>query len=302
MPDETPEGPQPPLLEIKGDLCFVLFDGVLSGPAPEPQSLRRAVDAFNESSAVRADIDIDVGRFSVLLDDQPIPAKAMTEETQVAINDLLSEVIAIASARGEVESTLRCTEVFSESVRESLFATRNNETDLVSRIRPVTHEDLRRGPVPAALLPAGMSRRRASVIFLCLMLAAVGVAWKAGYIDRLNAADAGALEFDGGVFEDYIACSFSSSWGNYEVKLTKGQGYPDKADNTDDLSAGTRAARSRVQSGSTCYLILENEDGRALGFQEVDLSKLLQDQPINLKLPGHPEATRARLSLSPPEK
>ena len=303
MPENVDSGPQPPLLEPKGELCFVLFDGVLSGPAPEPHQLRQALKAFNDASEVSADIEIDAGGFSILLDDRPVPAKDMTDETREAVNDLLTTAIQLASGRGLVESTLRCTEVYSESVRESLFATRNNEIELVSRLREVTHNDLRRGPVPQALLPAGISRRRACAIFLCLILAAIAVAMQSGYFNRLRSAEASSIKFDAGAFRDSIDLTMTSKWGNYIATLKRGEGYPTDTSTPDGLTPSELAARRRVTSGAHCFVILENADGKALGWKSVtDLSPLLEEKEVTVELPGHPQATRCRLALSAPEK
>ena len=292
---------QPPLLEPEGDLCFVLFDGMITGPASDPHALRLAVHGFNEASAVRADIEIENRKFSILLDDQPISASNMTDSTRASLNDLVSSTLKMELDRSPIESTLRCTEVYTESVRESLIAVNNNEIEVVSRVRAVTREDLGRGPAAESLLPPGMSRRRACILFLVIAVGAVLLAWQAGYIDRIRSAKADDIELDQGPFLDTLEVTLESNWGNFHVVIKRGKTDPTNTENVEGLTQLLEAALAIVRTGDTCFVVMETADGTPLNAIEVRLRPLLEGKEVKGKLPGRSTAARLRLSLSDPE-
>src|SRR5262247_1440797 len=116
MPDDAPTVP-PPL--DPAEPRFAWFDGIVEGRLGDASLVRDAASRANAVGFGRMDVGVDGGRFSVLMSEDTVRARWMTDENRRLFANTLAE-IAAASA-GPVESTLRCTEVFRHEVRETLF-------------------------------------------------------------------------------------------------------------------------------------------------------------------------------------
>ena len=296
MPDEAP----PPL--DSGDPRFAWFDGIVEGRLGDAAAVRAAASRANATGFGRMDVGVDGGRFSVLMDDTTVAPSRMTDENRRALADALS---AIAGASGgPVESTLRCTEVFGNEVRETLFLPDGGAVRALTRTRPVTDADNFRNPHSAAPPSPSMGRGRLAVV-LALLFVAFGVAaWAGGWVDRVLAVKSEALSVDTGPFADFVAVSAEKSWGDYKITLRRGPGYPVTNERLAELrqSATTpadRAAIDVVANGGEVWLRLEDAQGRALGVASTDLRALLAaaDRTTETELPGRMSAARIRLSI-----
>jgi hypothetical protein len=295
MPDDAP----PPL--ESGDPRFAWFDGIVEGRLGDAAAVRAAAARANATGFGRMDVGVDGGRFSVLMDDTTVPAARMTDENRRALAEALT---AIAGASGgPVESTLRCTEVFSNEVRETLFLPEGGAMRALTRTRPVTDADEFRNPQSAAP-PPSMGRGRLAVV-LALLFVAFGVAaWASGWVDRLLAVKSEALSIDMGPFADFVSVAAEKSWGDYKVTLRRGPGYPVTNERLAELRAkaatpADRAAIDAVASGGDVWLRLEDAEGHALGIARTDLRALLAaaDRTSETELPGRMSAARIRLSI-----
>lgn len=295
MADDAP----PPL--DSGEPRFAWFDGIVEGRLGDAAAVRDAASRANATGFGRMDVGVDGGRFSVLMDDTTVPASRMTDANRGALANALSE-IAGASA-GPVESTLRCTEVFRNEVRETLFLAEGGAIRALTRTRPVTEADNFRNPESPAP-PPSMGRGRLAVV-LALFLVAFGiVAWTSGWVDRLLAAKSGAIRIETGPFADFIDVEVAKSWGVYEVKLRRGPGFPVANERLAELRAkastpAERAALDVVAQGGEIWLRLEDEEGHGLAAAQTDLRPLVSgpDRTADAELPGRITAARVRLSL-----
>jgi hypothetical protein len=296
MPDDAP----PPL--DPGAPRFAWFDGIVEGRLGDAAAVREAASRANETGFGRMDVGVDGGRFSVLMDDTTVLASRMTDENRRALADALNAIA--AAAGGPVESTLRCTEVFANEVRETLFLPDGGAVRALTRTRPVTDADRFRDPDAVAPPPPSMGRGRLAVVLAVLLVGFGVAAWTSGWVDRLLAAKTESLSVDTGPFSDLVAVSAEKSWGNYDVTLRRGPGYPVTNDRLAELraKAGTpaeRAAIDAVASGGDVWVRLEDAKGHGLAATRTDLRALLAavDRTSEAELPGRMTAARIRLSI-----
>jgi hypothetical protein len=278
------------------------FDGVLIGAVEELGELERAVADLNSAGATRARLEVDGGRFSLLLDDRRLPVDAGREPAIRALVERLDAVAAAASRRGELESTLRSVTVEREEVVERLFAARGRALEVVGRSRPRQPSDEQRFPAPAG--PAPRDGRRLLFTALGLLLVFGALAWQRGYVDRLFSPRASSLEVDCGLFAPRLAADVDSRLGDYVVTVRRGDGYPATAQAVEEqVGAATtpleRAAARVVADGGRVYVRLEDRDGRVLEVAPVELRALLgaADGRVTCELGGRMDARRVRIDL-----
>lgn len=278
------------------------FDGVLIGAVEDLGELERAVSDFNAAGMARARLEVDGGRFSLLLDDRRLPVDAGREPAIRALVERLDAVAAAASRRGELESTLRSVTVEREEVVERLFAARGRALEVVGRRRPRQPSDERR--FPAHFEGAPRDGRRLLFTALGLLLVFGVLAWQHGYVDRLFAPRAASLEVDCGLFAPRLAADVDSHLGDYVVTVRRGAGYPATAQAVEEqIGAATtpleRAAARAVADGSRIYVRLEDRDGKVLAVAPVELRALLgaDGGRVACELGGRIDARRVRLDL-----
>jgi hypothetical protein len=299
MADDAP--PVPPPLD-SGEPRFAWFDGIVEGRLGDAAQVRDAASRANAVGFGRMDVGVDGGRFSVLMGEDTVRASSMTDENRRLFANTLAE-IAAASA-GPVESTLRCTEVFRNEVRETLFLAEGASIRALTRTRPVTDADLYRNPEGGAPPAPSMGRGRLAVVAALLLLVFGAAAYFGGWVDRLMAVRAESLSIDTGPFADYVDVSVAKSWGNYEVTLRRGRGFPVENARIEELKAraatpADRAALDVVATGGRLWVRLEDENGRGLAAVACELRPLLSgdDRKVEEQLPGFMTAARVKLSL-----
>jgi hypothetical protein len=286
----SPEGPQ-----------FAWFDGIVEGRLGDAAAVRDAAARANVAGFGRMDVGVDGGRFSVLMDDATVPASRMNEENRRRFAAALTEIA--AASVGPVESTLRCTEVFRDEVRETLFLPESGAIRALTRTRPVAPGDLYRSP-DAPPPPPSMGRGRLAVVAAALLVAFGLVAWGSGWVDRVLSAKSDALVVDTGPFADYVDVAVGKSWGDYKVTLRRGKGFPVENARLDELRAkaatpADRAAVDVVAQGGQMWVRLLDAGGRSLAASQAELRPLLADadRVVEVELPGRITAARVRLDL-----
>jgi hypothetical protein len=299
MPDEAP--PVPPPLD-PGEPRFAWFDGIVEGRLGDASLVREAASRANASGFGHMDVGVDGGRFSVLMSEDTVRARSMTDENRRLFANTLAE-IAAASA-GPVESTLRCTEVFRSEVRETLFLAEGASIRALTRTRPVTDADLFRNPDGGAPPAPSMGRGRLAVVAALLLVVFASAAYFGGWVDRLLSASAETLAVDTGPFADYLDVTVEKSWGNYEVTVRRGRGFPVENARIEELKAraatpADRAALDVVATGGKVWLRLEDTEGHGLAAAASEMRPLLSgpDRSVVEHLPGYMTAARVKLSL-----
>ena len=283
---------------------FGRMEGIVEGRVGDVEAARAAVRKANESGYARLSLEVDGGRFSVLPDAVRIPSAQMTDARRAAFFEGLRDFA--AASDGPVESTLRCTEVFEDCVRETLFVMDPGGRSLraLTRERSATsqdHSEPERQPVTRPPMP-----RRLVVMVAALLLVLMGLlAWTGGWIDRAFSADISEVRADTAVFGDLLTIDVNGSWGDYVVSLRRGRSYPLTLAEIEALRHNAsepvrRVAVAAVVDGGPIWLRLEDADGRGLVASRIDLRLLVEskDDAVSVRLPGRRDAARIRLALS----
>lgn len=295
------------------------FAGVLEGSTGSAGALRAAVARINELRTVPADLEIDGGRFSLLLSDEPIRGERLTLDQQAGLLEGLQSVVDASSKPDSVESTLRGTLVYDDFVVETLFACAEGAVGPVSRRRGIVEADRSNTPqaggtalgdsIDASLNSLG--RKRGFALLVLMVIGGALVAWQRGYVDQLRdtffAAKADTLEASTGPFDDALTIVIEERSGGYRCHLERGPGYPETADAVQAridaaVTPEDRAAASAIGSGGMVYLVLLDESGKALETAPVSLGPLLKEDTnsFEAKLRGRISASRVELRLFPP--
>lgn len=279
------------------------IDGILEGRVGDSDAARAAVQRANDAGYARLAIEVDGGRFSALPDADAIRPEQMTDARRAAFFAGLRDFA--AASDGPVESTLRCTEVFADVVRETLFLPDESGRSMraLTRERPVTDTE-RRGAAKEEEAPPPMPVGRMAFLAVLLVVAFGLVAWTGGWIDRAFSTDVKAIATDTSVFGDLVTVEVGGAWGDYEVKVRRGPSYPATSAEVEKLERAAadparRAAVRAVTDGGTIWLRLEAGDGRGIAAKRVELRSLVEraDRVVDATLPGRIAAAKVRLAL-----
>jgi hypothetical protein len=294
--------PQP-----QGEPQCAFFDGILEGPCADPQTVRMLAERINAAGYGKAHLDIDGPRFTLVMEAEPAPPESMTDHVRQSFASAMQALLDSLPDRGNVESTLRCMEVYSQDVVEIMFGVSGRELRVLGRIRPVKPEDLARRMPPAARHPRWRmgGARIASIGVLVVVLFGL-IAWQSGYIDRLLAPAGNAVNLDTGPFGDMLRVSLKKSWGQYRVEVARGLRYPQTVPEANTLrsaaaSTAQAAAVHVVADGGDIFVRLEDGRRQVLVSKKVSLRPLLADPAGNVetRLPGRMAGTALRLALEP---
>lgn len=303
---------QPPIIDAKvasegrlGAPRFAWFDGILESVRGNPPALRQTTDAFNAHRIVRSDLEIEGGKFTILFDNTVLGPTKMTPELRQGVQNYLQRMIGFTPPGAAIESTVRCTEVFTDGVRETLFHAAGLEIRCIDRIRPVTDDDLAHAPAMAASMPAfKLDRRRALIVGGLFLVLFATTAWFGGWVDRVMSPDVEGLSTETGAFGKMLAVKIEKKWGDYAIKIERGESYPATPDDVKKLEEGAGntaalAAVGAVKNGGAVYVRLESKDGKVLAAQRIELRQLLEDpkRHVDAKLPGRMDAMTLRLAL-----
>ena len=277
------------------------FAGILEGAVATRPELERITAEINALGLAHADLEVDGGRFSLLLDEQTVPGNALSSECLSEFGRLLGELTRASADPASVESTLRCTTVHGDTVVETMFAPVRGEMRAVSRVRPAEADD--RVRTSTALQPLG--RRRVTLIGGLFALALAMFTWQSGLLDRVFSVDATQLEIDEGPFRGLLHAEAESSWGSYRVTLQPGADYPVTSAELRALLAkvettAARAAILAVANGNVIFVRLLDDAGDVLTFAPVLLRGLI-DNPegdVVAMLPGRRVAHSIVLGLA----
>lgn len=277
------------------------IDGILDGRIGDADALQRAVAELGQSGAGPFRCDLQGGRFSLLPVDTQLPP-GFDSAAQARFLDALQAVVAAAQP-GSVETNLRSRMLYADQVAETLFLVRGTAIEPLTRVRPRTADD---APTPSASSSSLPGVRRRDVLLVAplgLLLAAL-LAWHQGYLDRLLAARAETLRHELGPFAGLLALQPERDWGNYQVRIVRGDRYPatPQALAEQKQAAGSleaAAACDVVGSGGELFVQLRHTDGKLLVETRCTVRALLGEPPapVIAELPGHHAAAVVQLSL-----
>jgi hypothetical protein len=294
--------PQP-----KGAPKCAFFDGILEGPCADPQTVRVIAERINAAGYGRTHLDIDGPRFTLVMEAEPAPPESMTDHVRQSFASALQELLDSLPDRGNVESTLRCMEVYSQDVAEIMFGVRGRVLRVVGRIRPVGPDDLARSMQPVAVYPSfRMSAPRIAAIGI-LVAALFGlIGWQSGYLDQLFSPAGSDISLDTGPFGDLLHISIEKSWGHYKIAVARGPSYPKTVSEVNALRSATvstaqAAAVNVVADGGDVYVRLEDARRQVLVSKKESLRLLLADpaRNVEMRVPGRMSGTAVRLALEP---
>jgi len=301
---EANEGATPPT----GAPQSLIVEGIVEGRILDAHALREAVKRLSNCGAGNFRVDITGGRFNMLPVDTHVPPEGFDSAAQSNFLDRLQQLVDAAQPNS-IETTLRCKQVYDEEVAETLFVVQGHTVEPVTRRRPKTVQDAPALPQMEGEARLGMRRKEVLWIAPLLLVLGVALAWQSGYIDRVLAARAEELNTDPGPFGDMVQLQVERSWGNYEVTLTRGEGYPTtpaaldaRKEASTDLTE--QAACAVVGDGDQLFVQLLNEKGKVLDAARTELRPLLTDEDGEavVRLPGRMSVTTVRLSLSAGKK
>lgn len=287
-----------------GPLRFVWFDGILTGPRDAAAAARSEAATAAREGPFSFSLEEDPARITLLLSDRPVAGSGVVGDCREALAASLRRIVSAAPRSAAWESTVRCTEVFADSVRESLFNVREGEVRCLSRTRPSREDDWARAPERPAPRAAKPPTGAVAAVAALLLLVFGLTAWRGGWIDRVFAESGRSLEVDTGPFRDLVEVRIEDSWGSYRVSLTRGSRYPTTKEASQSLTteAGTpveAAAVSAVVNGLSIYIRVEDATGHVLSATEVSLRDLLvRETPMEpILIPGRIAARKLVLSM-----
>ena len=219
--------------------------------------------------------------------------------------ELLDEIVDSSARPEDVESTVRCVEVYADGAVETLFAVTEGRARPVSQVRALEPDDLAVRPVeePSAEI-LGLGQRQAALLAALLVLAFGLVAWSTGWVDRVRAAAVEEIVVEPGEFEGLLEAELLGSWGSYKVVLKRGPDFPTTPEELTRLEEAapslTRAAAVRAAGeGGEVFLALVTAEDELLDEVEADLGPLLGEGPVSLEatLDGHPGAVELVLGV-----
>lgn len=307
MPDQPPPLPASNDATGPGPPRFAWFDGILTGPRPDPAVRRQVTGDLRALGLGDADIEMDAGRCTLMLPDRALPGRVMNETNRTELIRILADFVQELPP-GEVGSTLRCTEIFAEQARETVFVVVGRHLRAVSRMRPLTPDDRTFDPTPQGIVTElGVSRRRLVIVAGLLLLTFGIVSWQSGWWHRILSRDSVQIRVDEGSFAGLLTTTVKSSWGNYEVTIKRGGDYPDpdaastRAPSTAPASTlpTDRVARSVVAVGGEIYVRIENDRGEVVAFEVAQLRALVvkASGSVVVQLPGRMDAASIHLAL-----
>ncbi len=291
-----------------GPLKAAWFGGILEGPVGPSESLRKAVAQIQALGFVRADLELERGRFSLMFDQTPIAGSRMDSEKSRRLVELLQDVVQESPKPEHIESTLHGSEVYSDQVVETLFAVRSGELECVSSQRAVNQGDLQRvqgasGDPPSLSLPR-MSKPMLALCFGLFLLVGGLLTWRSGLWSQISAAQADSLRVETGSFGQLLQVEVDGSWGQYRIAISRGADYPsDPAAVTALESSATTTAQTAaiqcVSGGRNIFLQLLDKEGKVLDAKPMELAGLLEKtEPLKVELLGHRRANLLRLSIN----
>ena len=203
------------------------FAGMLDGRRGDYARTEQTVAGLNALGLVKAEVFREGGRFQVLVEEGVLTAERFEAADLDAFVTALGDVVASSARPEEVESTVRCVEVYEEGVVETLFAVRGGEIRPVSQVRELEADDLAASPFTPVSPEARKAGLRAAAMICVLCLLGFGaVAWQSGWVDRVLGAEAGTLDVEPGQFEGLLVVAVESHWGDYRLTVRRVADYP----------------------------------------------------------------------------
>ena len=279
------------------------FDGILEGPAGDRDAMRRVAARLDGIGLARCHLELDGGRFSLLVDDDVIDGARLTEAKRREFADLIQELIHASRSPHDVESTLRCTLVYEDQVAEVLLSPVRGELRAVGQTRARRREDDRTDRAAPRLVDRVRHLGWRAAAIAGLILAAGLLAVRDGALDPFLRPAPETLEVRLGPFDGLLAAELTDAWPGYRLRISRGSRYPRSVADAEELtrSAATLAARAAaiaIGDGGSAFARLVGADGTDLGAAVFRTSPLLaSDAPFEVALPGRRAAVAVELTL-----
>lgn len=303
---------------ITGSPRYAWFAGVLEGRVRDANGLRSALSRLKALDIVPCDLEINGGRFSFMFDEAPVRGDKLSVERQDDLVESLQRFVEASADATGVESTLRGSLVYAESVVETLFAVKAGTIEPVSRKRALDTRDRELAPDDAAGDGAwagldapfrGKSLRGGLMLLALLLLGGSLLAWQSGYFGLLRdsffaeGTDEAAIET--GLFKDTLTLTAERKLASYRCEIRRGANYPETPADIEALVAaaattGERAAMNAVADGKTIWLRVVDKDGVTLAATRVNLSALLTEPNgvLQSKIRARAGTVRVELALN----
>ncbi len=312
---EQPEPPPlhrrrtpPPAMAEPSHSAWYWFDGLVEGPLKDPLEIQQAAHRLEAVGITRVHLEIEGGRFSLLMDDTAHSITGTEDSQRLAFMEHLQNLVDLSTAPDQVESTIRCTEVDGQEVRETLFSCSQGVMDRLSRVRRATAADLSRRPRPTSMVGGNFKNSpwRRPVLVLAVILATLGLAWQTGVVDRMLAVEAESLQVSAGPLDNFLNMSVEKEWGQYIVTLERGTHFPKDrvafktlAEAAQDMEHAV--ALQALARGDVFFVHLVGEDGKLIFEKSISLRTLLlaPESQVEVILPGSRTAARIELALTP---
>jgi len=253
------------------------FDGIIEGPRTDDAAIRGAVDALGALELAEVHLQLDGGRYSILMGDETVVRRGQNLARRADIVGVLTALVEATASRGPVESTLRATEVFEGTAVETLFAVQGRGIRALSRPRPATEAD--RARISRVDARGGASSWGWKTVG-AFSLAAIAAVVVLGVPAKLFGPAPDSLVVDVGVGQGVLSAAVDGRLGDYVLSLRRGPGYPQTRQGWAPLleAEGSNAGYAQLRAiaeGDDVFVTLLDEEGQVLEAAKVGLGPLL---------------------------
>ncbi len=311
MPDDG--GPPPlqrnkPSISRTDDQSFLWFDGILEGPVGDRDLLKSCTIRIDAIGIVQANLEIDGGRFSILLDDKSRRMDGIRDEQRARLLALFQEIVDLSPNPLGVESTLRCTEVTKDGVQETLFALQDGQFQRVSRTRKANSGDLARKPRPISVIGGEFENpnQRRVILGGAVLFVLSFLGWQMGVVHLALTPEPQEISVNHGLFENMIASDLSKKWGVYTLSIYRGDDFPKTMSAFDSAIKSAKklnrgAMLDALAHGNVIYVQLIDSADNIVFQKGLSLKPLLlsSEAKLQMQIQGHKDAKSIRLALTP---
>lgn len=287
---------------------FGWFDGIIEGRRTDDAVLQEGINSLNNVGLVHLDPEFDGGKFSLLADNMILPENRLTEARKEEFVSELSKLVTGMGSDSNIESTLRCSIVNGKNVEETIFAIQKGRLKPIARERDAVPSDFARqsslnhDSAITSILPAD---KRLALLMLGLgAFLLIFMAWHSGLVQRFTSPLADDVTVEYGSLVGLVHMKVESSWGDYNITITRGPDYPVDKQKLEELlardeSMEVRASINAVSDGGMIYVRSISANDKVIFEKPVSLRRLIagKDESVQTTLPGHMNTRAISLAL-----